>query len=223
MTAGLEHGSPTYWGGAEGAKPRTADSNELCAPLAKSRSFHAEPEAGRAFPGPVHDCGKKNREPGPGTRAGSAGMLEGGAAGQQRPTLPARLPLPSHTLASRPAEQTQIQPSARHGGQPATLQGHGSWGHRPQLLRDAGLHSQHGNQWATLFSFSSFLLVKWSTRCSRFSNLPDTEAITTSLSALSQHRKPTKTRRVHSLQTVQPQPGPGLPSSCQRRFPFISV
>ena len=50
--------------------------------------------------------------------------------------------------------------------------------------------------WATLFSFSNFLLVKcWS--C--FFNLPDIEAITTSLSALSQHRKPIKTRKKHKL------------------------
>lgn len=58
-------------------------------------------------------------------------------------------------------------------------------------------------------SFSNFSLVKWSTCWSCFFNLPDIEAITTSLSAFSQPRKPIKPRKKHKLQTVLLRQGPG--------------
>lgn len=86
--------------------------------------------------------------------------------------------------------------------------------------------------WAHLCSegnlcfFPVFLLGKWSTCWSClffFFLISQTEAITTSLSALSQHRKRIKPRRKHELHTAVLRRGPGPPSGRHLPFPFLSV
>lgn len=111
MTAGWGTGAPRPGEGWRVQSP--ADSNELCAPSAKSRSFHAEPEAARAFAGPVLDGGKQGREPRRECR--NAG---GRSRGTARPALPARRPLPSHALASCQAEQHGSRPALGMEGSP---------------------------------------------------------------------------------------------------------
>lgn len=122
-TAGLGPGSPTYCGGR---RVQSLAQHILTSGVLLQLNRDGSTQSQRLLGPALGLCLMVGR--GTGNHAGRAGMLEGGAAGQWRPTLPARPPLPSHALASCPAEQTQIRPSAlgpRHGGQPATLQGHG--------------------------------------------------------------------------------------------------
>lgn len=165
---------------------------------------------GQAFPGPVHECGKKDRELCP----GNGGMLEGGAAGWWGPpALPAWWPLLSHALPwlaalgwnkHRDAHRAQDeQHSPLSSADTVTTVPTGT------ATLHAGLCSQSRNQWATLFPFSNFSLVKWSTCWSCVFNLPDIEATTTSLSALSQHRNQSKQGRSTNYKPG----GPGWPGA----------
>lgn len=191
------------WGGEEGAEPCTAHSDMLCL-----FSFEIIPCRARGWVRPSWACalcGKKDREPCP----GNGGMLEGGAAGWWGPPpLPAWLPLLSHALPwlaalgwnkHRDAHRAQDE---QHS--PLSSADTGTTVPIGTATLHAGLCSQSRNQWATLFPFSNFSLVKWSTCWSCVFNLPDIEATTTSPSALSQHRKPIKTRKKHKLQTGRP-------------------
>lgn len=125
VTAGWGTGAPRPGEGWRVQSP--ADSNELCAPSAKSRSFHAEPEAARAFAGPVLDGGKQGREP-----RGECRNAGGRSRGTARPALPARgLCPPTRWLPARP---NSTDPALRWAWR-AARNPPGTLGHRTQLLR----------------------------------------------------------------------------------------
>ena len=87
-------------------------------------------------------------------------------------------------------------PSVLHSSPICPQQTIGSW--YPVTEVDKHSHLRGRPMLRMQLSVGNFL-VKRSTHWSCFFNLPDTEAITTSLSALGQHRKPIKTRKKHKL------------------------
>lgn len=182
----------------------------ICYVSLASRSFHAEPEAGSGLP---WACAWVWEE-GPGTVPWEWRNAGGRRAGWWGPpSLPAWLPLLSHALPwlaalgwnkHRDAHRAQEE---QHS--PLSSADTGTTVPTGTATLHAGLCPQSRNPWATLFPFSNFSLVKWSPCWSCVFNLPDIEATTTSPSALSQHRKPIKTRKKHKLQTGRPRVAQG--------------